>query len=167
MAAGSTYTPIATQTLGSSASTVTFSSIPSTYTDLVLIVNSASNTGTNYPNMRFNSDSGTNYSRTALWGNGSTQGSGRDSNITIASLCYNSANTTTANGFTAMAHIMNYANTSTYKTAIVRANNAGNAVEAIVDLWRSTAAISSIVVGVDSNSYAAGSTFTLYGIAAA
>jgi len=62
---------------------------------------------------------------------------------------------------------MNYANTTTYKTFLVRgANTAGN-IDADVGLWRSTAAINSVTVLIGSGSLSSGSTFTLYGIAAA
>ena len=57
MAAGSTYTPIATTTLGS-AGTITFSSIPSTYTDLVIVLNGNGSrvAGTDDTGLRLNSD---------------------------------------------------------------------------------------------------------------
>ena len=67
-----TYDPIATTTLGSAASTITFSSIPNTFTDLRLVLFGVTlnATGT-YNQIRFNNDTGTNYSWTQLLGNGS------------------------------------------------------------------------------------------------
>ena len=62
MAAGSTYTPIATTTLGSAASSVTFSSISGSYTDLILITNPSSATTDQSIYVQFNADTGTNYS---------------------------------------------------------------------------------------------------------
>jgi len=62
---------------------------------------------------------------------------------------------------------MNYSNTTTYKTGLVRANSAASGTDAIVGLWRSTAAITSIVATHDTAQFATGSTFTLYGIASA
>ena len=76
MPAGNTYEPIATTTLTATNSTVTFSSIPSIYTDLVLIVNSLG-TGAYY-SIQVNGDTGTNYSRTRINGNGSTVTSARN-----------------------------------------------------------------------------------------
>ena len=71
-----TYTPITSNTLTSATASVTFSSISGTYTDLVLVV-SAQSASTNVDlAMRFNSDSGTNYSNTRLYGTGSAAGSG-------------------------------------------------------------------------------------------
>jgi hypothetical protein len=62
---------------------------------------------------------------------------------------------------------MNYSNATTYKTMLSRANNGAAGVDAIANLWRSTAAISSITVKITGGNMKAGSTFTLYGIAAA
>jgi len=167
MAAGATYVPIATQTLGSSASTVTFSSIPSTYTDLVLIMQSATTPSADDIGMRFNNDSGTNYSSTAVSGNGSSAYSDRSSNALSIQLDYRSYDSTTLSRMSVI-NIQNYANTSTYKTAILRNSNANVGVEATVGLWRSTSAITRVdLYGIGGNSFASGSTFTLYGIAAA
>ena len=111
----STYTPIATTTLGSNQSTVTFSSIPSTYTDLVLVCNAtvSSANGTWY--LEFNSDTGTNYSATVLKGNGTAASSDRLS--TIYGIPWGGWSTgapTTANN--AIIQINNYSNTTTYKS---------------------------------------------------
>lgn len=165
MAAGSTYTPIATQTLGSTATSVTFSSIPSTYTDLVLVSNAATTTSTTQGyGLQFNSDTGTNYSKTYLYGDGTSAVSGRASNQTNISVS-NFGPSATPN--TTIAQIQNYANTTTYKTVISRGGAAGNLVIAYVGLWRSTAAISSMTLVIDSSTFTAGSVFTLYGISAA
>ena len=163
--ATTTYEPIATQTLGSSASSVTFSSIPQTFTDIVLVMNTKGTITGSYPRFQFNSDTGTNYSRTALSGSGSAAQSGRDSNLTAIVPEYNSSNQSSGFNFNSICHIMNYSNTSTYKTVLSRSNNANDGVDALVTLWRSTSAINSIYIFLDSGSYAAGSTFTLYGIA--
>jgi hypothetical protein len=77
MAAGATYFPIATTTLGSSSASVTLSSIPSTYTDLLLVCNLTANTAPLNMGIRFNSDTSSLYSGTALGGNGSTAASTR------------------------------------------------------------------------------------------
>lgn len=160
MAAGATYVPIATTTLGSAVASYTFSSIPSTYTDLVLVVN-GSNTGAGGNYIQLNGDTATNYSVTYLYGDGTTAGSSRIStNATPYSLYFNTVQST------AILHVMNYANTTTYKTILNRSNS-GDYVSERVTLWRSTAAISSILVGNTSYNYTAGTTFTLYGISAA
>jgi len=168
MTAGSTYTPIATQTLGSSASTVTFSSIPSTYTDLVLII-TGGDPGSVQPALRFNSDSSNHYSYTNLTGSGSVASSNRNSNGGLIQFGWDAYMTNDLN-YNAIISIMNYSNTTTYKTIIGRANNSGTGVGAHVGLWFATPqAISTITIlqSYGSSNFNSGSTFTLYGIASA
>jgi hypothetical protein len=163
MPAGSTYTPIATTTLGSAAVSVTFSSVPSTYTDLVLVLNGTTPSSIGI-GLRFNSDSGTNYSNTFVAGDGSAAFSGRASNFTMGRF----GNINTSNT-TAIAQIQNYSNTTTFKTTLGRAATPADFVVAYVNLWRNTAAINNIVVITDNSStqFQTGTTFTLYGIASA
>jgi hypothetical protein len=162
-----TYESIATTTLGSAAASVTFSSIPATYTDLVIVINAGASSNEDI-GMRFNSDSGNNYSSTVLAGNGSTTSSGRISNASNIGLTSNAFMTTSLNQNTIVS-VMNYSNTTTNKTALSRANNSANGVDAIVGLWRNTAAINTILLyGRNSgHNFLSGSTFTLYGIKAA
>ena len=161
-----TYEPIATQTLASSASSVTFSSIPGTYTDLILISSPLVTSNTYDLCVQFNGDTGSNYSSTFLSGDGTSALSSRLSSQTRIFLdFYGAINTAQSNRITS---IMNYSNTTTYKTVIGRANNAGLGTDAIVGLWRSTAAITSLVLNAQTGgTLATGSTFTLYGIKAA
>jgi hypothetical protein len=160
----STYTPIATSNAGGSQ-TITFSSIPQTYTDLKIVCSSSSadqNTCIRVGNGSV--DTGTNYSRTVLYGDGTSAVSGRGSNA--AFWVYNDGTALAA----ATVDIMNYSNTTTYKTSLTRSNpNAGiTRVEAYVNLWRSTSAINIITIYTSgSNNFTAGTTFTLYGIKAA
>ena len=171
MAAGSTYTPIATTTLGSAAPSYTFTSIPSTYTDLVLIATGYNATSDgSAPLIQFNSDTGTNYSDTELYGDGTSAGSNRRSNNTYITL-YRPGGWDTSSTQPGMftVNIMNYSNTTTYKTALVRSNIASASypsVETVAGLWRSTSAINSVTIG-SGGTLAAGCTFTLYGIQAA
>jgi hypothetical protein len=166
MAAGRTYEPIATNTLGSSQSEVTFNSF-SGYTDLVLIVSATPvAAGTWNLEMRFNNDTGSNYSRTLISGDGANAISARYSNQTRINCSYNAALNSTASVH--IIQIMNYANSTTNKTCLVRANNtAADGTDAIVNLWRNTNAITEIDLFTTGTSFATGSTFTLYGIAAA
>lgn len=165
MAAGSTYTPIATTTLGSAAASYTFSSIPSTYTDLVLIANISSSSASAGVNgsIRLNGDTGSNYSETALEGDGSTASSFRNSSQT--SIPYMMVYGTDPG--TQILHFQNYSNSTTYKTVLARENFASGYLRAVVGLWRSTSAINSIELIAGSVNFASGSTFTLYGITAA
>jgi hypothetical protein len=165
MPAGNTYTPIATQTLGSAAASVTFSSISGAYTDLVLVLNGKyASTSDSSPSLQFNGDTSTNYSETGLNGDGSTASSFRESNISSMT-----AGSMSADQSTSIFNIMNYSNTTTYKTVISRGNNTTYRVRAYVGLWRSTSAINSITVLANASgiNFATGSTFSLYGIASA
>jgi len=156
----STYTPIATQTLGSAAASVTFSSIPQGYTDLVLVVAGNNSSSTYSPYIQFNGDTSTNYSITNLYGTGSSALSARASSTATA--YFGSLGATQGN---AIVQIQNYSNATTYKTALIRINDAGFRVNAGVMLWRSTAAITSVTVFNESpGTFASGTTFSIYGI---
>ena len=165
----STYEPIETNTLVSAQSSITFGSggtIPQTYTDLVLVysakVSAAADIG-----MYFNGVTGTSYSSTYLSGNGSTAVSARLSNRGSIELDYNGYPDST-NFNTQICNIMNYSNTTTYKTTISRSSNASTGTDAVVGLYRDTIAITSITLDpIGAATFSAGSTFTLYGIKAA
>lgn len=162
MAAGLTYTPITSTTLGSDQSSVTLSSISSSYTNLVIVL-STKLSSANGLKVQFNSDTGTNYSDTILKGNGTTGSSARGSNIAY----FETPDLSTTSFETTVLNINNYANTTTYKTALVRGGSASYSTAAIVGLWRSTAAINSITFTTFSGNMITGSTFTIYGITAA
>ncbi len=166
MAAGSTYTPIATTTLASSATSYTFSSISGTYTDLVLITSIKAATANSNQWMRFNGDTATNYSSTNVYGTGTSALSTNQSSQDKINSVLSGYVVTTENAV-GIYNIMNYSNTTTYKTMISRFNNSGVVAQAEVSLWRSTAAITSITIFTTPDSFAVGSTFTLYGIASA
>ena len=159
-----TYEPIATTTLGSAASSVTFSSIAGTYTDLIMAsAVKLDITGAYAMGMQFNSDTGTNYSFTYVIGTGSVAASNRGTAQTYA--VYGNGDTDWGNS---LVSIQNYSNATTFKTCIARNNNTNNSAQAYVNLWRNTAAITSIKIMSQSGSnFVAGSTFTLYGIKAA
>lgn len=156
-----TYEPIATTTLSSAQTSVTFSSISGSFTDLVLVW--AGTSGGNDIRLRFNSDTGTNYSYTRIFGDGSAVYSDRDTNQTNAPA--------TLGGMTngnSIVYLNNYSNTTTFKTAMARANNTqGGYVGVWFNLWRSTSAITTITALVLAGTISSGTTFTLYGIKAA
>ena len=160
-----TYEPIATTTLGSAASSITFSSIPSTYTDLRMVVVPIGTTTLSL-DLNFNSDTATNYSQTSLSGNGTAAASSRLTSRTKIDLTYvtNIQSTPTLR----TADIFSYAG-STYKTVLTSdsadLNGSGSTVNT-VGLWRSTSAITTVALAV-SGTMAAGTTATLYGIKAA
>lgn len=159
-----TYTPIATQVLASATASVTFNSF-SSYTDLVFVYTATAATGNPDMTCRINGDTATNYSATRLSGTGAAANSARYTTQTFCRFDEYAAATTTA-ATTGIISVMNYSNATTYKTLISRSNQAGQGVEAFVNLWRSTDAITSLVFSFTSGNIAAGSTFTLYGIKA-
>lgn len=157
-----TYVALATQTLGSATASVTFSSIPQGYTDLVLII---TGTVSSEGAVRFqcNGDTATNYSTTLLYGNGSSALSGRAANQNFGAV--GRIGTVVSNS---IIHFMNYSNTTTNKTVISRGNTSNLFITAQATLWRATpAAITSIVLTPENAAnWDSGSTFSLYGIAA-
>jgi hypothetical protein len=162
-----TYEPIATTTLGSVASSVTFSSITGTYTDLLLVIAvKQSGTPQRWTSIRLNSDSGTNYSYTSLEGNGSTAGSYQESNQTRGAINFKTSPTDWGQN---TVHFQNYSNTTTFKSWISRGDAAATGPVAIAGLYRSTSAITSMLITLEGSgqNFDTGSTFTLYGIKAA
>jgi len=155
-----TYEPIASTTTSASAGPVTFNSISATYTDLVLVISGIQATSGTV-RIQFNNDTASNYSRTDLYGDGTSPASYRESSQTYINFI--TLQTTQSNSIT---HIMNYANTTTFKTALTRYNTPSTGVTATgVMLWRKTPeAIHTINLTNTSNVTA---TFTLYGIKAA
>jgi hypothetical protein len=161
MADVSTEVAIATQTLGSAASSITFNSIPATYTDLRVVL-TGSWTTADRPKINFNSDYGTNYSRTLLLGDGTDALSYQTSNFTTIFV-----GATQYLTYLATFDVFSYAG-STYKTLLATRSadmNGSGEVDNLVGLWRSTSAITRIdLAGIGGNTFAAGTTATLYGI---
>lgn len=167
-ATGATYVPLATYTVtGSSSTSVVLSSIPATYTDLVVVYSAKAATIAMNIGIQFNGDTSTNYSNTSLEGNGTSATSQRFTSVNFIRP-ESVGPETTGNFNTTIVNIFNYANTTTYKTTLTRNGNATNGVDALVGLWRATpAAIYSINFFARNDAIAIGSTFTLYGILSA
>ena len=161
MSKTATYALIESQTISSATATLTFSSIPTTYTDLILVCNII-DTAINVGAIQVGNgslDTGSNYSDTRLIGNGSAVASFRDTSAT-----YIYIGTTSSVRGTQIYNFLDYANTTTYKTVVGRAADSGYRNAVGVGLWRSTAAINTIKIFGGSNWN--GSTFKLYGIQA-
>jgi hypothetical protein len=164
MAAGNTYVPITTQTLGSVTASVTFNSF-SGYTDLIIVSNARrgiTSSGEASFGITLNGDTGSNYSSTLLY---EPPGSARLANQ--SNMGYLGSAGDGANCYNVF-HFMNYANTTTQKTVLNRHGYVlgNNITRYAVGLWRSTAAITSITF-TPANGFEAGTNFTLYGILAA
>ena len=169
MPAGKTYEPIATTSPTTNPTELIFNSIPSTYTDLVLVVTAkAAEGGDIY--IKVNDDGGSNYSWTNIWGNGSTTGTARGSSIAHGILVDYYGTVCANNNHILIANFNNYANTTTYKTCFSRSNNSGGGTDMVVSAWRSTSAINSLKLAIGSartDTFSTGTVATLYGIKAA
>lgn len=166
-----TYTPIATLSSTGSTATFSFTSIPSTYTDLVLSLSLRSSFAISAHDtlIRVNGSTSTLYSRTRLQGDGSSATSSRNTSQTgFYSGQVEGANTGSGIFSTQIVQLMNYSNTTTFKTFISRNNTPTDFTDAIVGLWRSTSAINQIdILNADGSNWVSGSTATLYGIKSA
>ena len=152
-----TYTPLATVTLASTAATVTFSSIPATMRDLIVVVNG--NTSANqFTGLRFNSDSGSNYSMVRMYTGPSSSADTR----TYGLLTTGNPSLT----LNAIAQIMDYSATDKHKTVLIRSNIPADNVAAHAVRWANTAAITTVAVEAISTTWAVGTTINLYGVIA-
>jgi hypothetical protein len=170
----STYEPIASQTLGADAASVTFSAIAATWTDLRLIVTGRTDWTTDEfeaLGLRFNSDTGSNYSHTVLLGNGSAASSSRlSSNTSTNPQRFNPSHNSNTSPAVAIVEIMSYSNTNVFKTVLgASAASAENfEVARGVGLWQSTSAITSVtLIPIVGSNFKSGLTASLYGIKAA
>jgi hypothetical protein len=159
-----TYEKIATTTLGSAQADITFSTISGSYTDLVLVLGSLTTASANQAiRMQLNSDTGNNYGDTNLYGDGSSAASTR--NTGNAYINTTLATTSTTIPSTVIINFNNYSNATTFKTIISRYNSNAT-VSAIIGIWNSTSAITSIKLFCGTGNINSGTTATLYGIKA-
>ena len=164
MPAGNTYVAIASTTISSTITEVTFSSISSAYTDLVLVLAPTAGSLADTA-MQFNSDTGSNYSRMYLTGNGTAASSGRNSGDTRIRLSYFGG--TGGSAGVQIINIMNYSNANTNKTILNRNSNANYGTDANIGLWRNTSAINTVRIFCDGGGNWTAGFVSLYGIAAA
>ena len=150
---------LATTTLGSSASTVTFSSIPATYRDLRLVCSMSNTVGNGALLVQVNTDTGANYNWVRMYGDGSSTASSSSSGSTSATV----GNFGTGQSSNSI-DFLDYSATDKHKTWLSRTNDAGYIVSSYCARWANTAAITSIVIYPAGNAFSAGSTFSLYGI---
>ena len=157
----STYDLIASNVLGSSASSVTFSSIPATYRDLILVIHARANSNIA---IQLNSDTGSNYSRVSMLGTGSVA----QSSSTTGDRFYIAEQAQSNTVFVQYRlQFFDYSATDKHKPLLVRGDNANAATMAEAHRWASTSAINSIFMFSDGGGvFASGSSFYLYGISA-
>lgn len=166
------FEQISTTILGSNTTSVTFSSIPSTYKHLQvrMVVQDTAGAGLVTNGMRINGDGAANYSTHWVRGTGTTSTvTGSDTGSSY--MVYNTSSTGVAGSFTLyIIDLYNYANTSTFKTmrmlmGMGQTSANGTNVGLHVGNWRNTAAVSSLTfLEVGGNAFITGSRFSLYGI---
>jgi hypothetical protein len=158
-----TYFPLANITLGSAASTVTFSSIPATYRDLVLAITALHNTTSDVQaSIRPNNDSG---NASLVYMDGRSSGGGFSNTDTKVGLYYQSG--AAANSpMSVNVQIFDYSATDKHKGFLIRSGHPAFQVSLYGARWASTSAITSLVIpSLAGGDFQAGSTFALYGIA--
>jgi hypothetical protein len=171
MAAGATYEPIATQTLASAAASITFSSIAASWTDLRVVWTGQTTSTTSAALLLLSLNgvtSGSLYSGTSVAGYGSGTLSSSFVNNNYISPNYVTG-TIDTNQNMATFDIFSYTG-STYKTILCSAAsdfNGSGTVISTVGLFRSTSTITSLSLLPNTNTFAIGTTATLYGIKAA
>jgi len=155
-----TYTAIASITLGSSASSVTFSSIPQDYRDLIIVVGANIDVSSDIL-MTLNGDTtDTNYQMVRFRGDGSVAASQSNNDRQIG--------VNRAGAGTETIQIMDYSATDKYKTSGIRNSYTGGSPGQVVmvsSTYKSTAAVTNVKIEKSANSYLTGSTFALFGIA--
>ena len=163
--ATTTLVPLATQTLGGAAASITFSSIPGTYTDLRLVLVCTTSVADSII-AQYNGDTATNYSASGYYGNGT--GASGFSQVSSSSIRFNNgAQTSTTVPTTFTLDIFSYAG-ATNKTALATSatdTNGAGSVELTCGLWRSTSAITQVTLKLlGGNNFATGSIATIWGI---
>ena len=158
-----TYEPIATVTATTGSSILVMSSIPQTYTDLVLVVN-GNTTNDDEFRLRFNSDSGSNYR--VLFMYGSSSGISSTEYVTTDYAQMGGIFTNGTRSGSNIINIFSYSNTNFNKTIISTANS-GNYIQFRTNVWRSTSQINRIDAYVANGNFTNPTTLTLYGIKAA
>lgn len=170
MNAGNQYgamVPIASTTLAADTATIAFSSIPQTYQDLFIVCSIRNTSSTPYQGYIYTNH--TTYTQTFLKGNGSSATSSRYSGGIGIYFGLDGVPSTASTFTVASTHFLNYANTTTFKTGLLRcANdlNGSGTTELSVGLLQGTNAITTVGVALQAGLLTTGSTATLYGIRA-
>lgn len=166
-----TYTPIASTTLTGTALSVVFSSIPATYRDLILVCEyftTDNNSGTRNTGLQINSDTGGNYNRVYVAGDGSSVYTANESSVDNfkTNIIFNF---NTGNRLVTIFNIMDYVATDKHKSVLYRSQlmaTTQGATEMSAGRWANTSAVTSLTFFSTTNSLAIGSTFSLYGVIA-
>lgn len=157
-----TYTPIASTTLSSNQASVTFSSIVGTYRDLILVIQGSLATTPGDLTIRFNGDTGSNYSYVRMSGSGTAT----DSSAATSAWAFISGFQRASTNWVCINQIMDYTQ-SKHKTMLTRFDDSSRGTNAIATRWANTNAITSIVIAeLSGYSFTSGTTFNLFGVIA-
>ena len=170
--APNSYESIMSTTVGAGGtSTITFSSIPSTYKHLQIRIISRESLGSNFGGMymQFNSDTGSNYAWHRVWGDGASTFAGASASTTAQLGAIIATTNGTASVFSAsIIDVLDYTNTNKNKTMRSLTGldyNGSGYVGLHSGLWMNTSAITSITINPDtSQNWQQYSSFALYGI---
>lgn len=159
----STYVALATTTLGASASSVTFSSIPASYRDLIVVVDGSTASSTR-PVMRLNEDTGSNYTAIMM----ADDGSGSYSTTSSGTYLDPIPGYSVTGKFSAIWQVMDSGASDKHKTVLVRLNqHDGSHVHASAGRYASNTVVSSLTILTSTGvNYTIGTTFSLFGIEA-
>lgn len=148
-------TALANVTLGASAATVTFSSINQNFKDLILVANVKNATSTTSFRIKMNSATSTNSVRMR----GTSAAAASELFAGVGAVTQGTSNTY---ALPVISHIFDYTS-SKHKNILTRSTDE-NQTEATVTRWADTAAVTSLVLSVETYNLAAGSSFALYGV---
>jgi hypothetical protein len=162
-----TYTALATVTLGSNSSSITFSNIPSTYRDLILVGNWQNSGNSSAGRLQLNGDTGSNYNGVWIAGNGSSISSGNESSQTSARIAGAIAGPVNTFSNSVVMDFLDYSATNKNKTVISRFDTASGESQLTASRWSSNSAISSIrFFDILGQTFQTGARFDLYGVVA-
>jgi hypothetical protein len=162
------YESIATINGNGSTATITFSSIPSTYKHLQVRVMARVAAGGEDLTMQFNGDTGTNYARHRLTGNGTAAGAGASTSTTGITTLGSAGMPSAASTYAvSVMDVLDYANTNKYKTVRMLSgqdSNGSGGVDFTSGVWMNTAAVTSLTLYANSSNFPTAASFALYGV---
>ena len=160
----STYVALATVTLAATDTSITFSSIPASYRDLILVMDYSINSTGGEARIEINADDGSNYPEVRMI-NANSGFSPSGGNSATSTNTYLRPGVSPASKFWSIIQFMDYSATDKHKTILSRTNNTDEYVVAKATRWANTSAINSLEIFTSANSFEIGNTFSLFGIA--
>ncbi len=152
------YEALANITLSSAATTVTFSSISQAYRDLYLVISGTTVTSNATIDLRLNGDATTtNYSSVTIQGDGTSATTSSSNTFGLSSL-------SAASVSTCIVEFLDYTATNKHKSYLIRTGRPDSSTQFRVGRWANTAAVTTLGLVTGSTTYAAGTTFALYGV---